>query len=124
MDTGLTEPGPPHVALARPTREGPRLPMATHLEELRKRLWVCVGAIVMASMVSFAWAGRLIDWLKRPAGTALPRLAFFSPPEAMLASMKVAVTAGLILSMPVVLYELLAFVSPGLTVRERRYGLG
>lgn len=124
MNTGLTDPAPPHVAPARPAIEGHQLPMTTHLEELRKRLWVCVGVMVMASMASFAWADRLIEWLKRPAGTALPRLAFFSPPEAMLAYMKVAVTAGLILSMPVVLYELWAFIRPGLTSRERRYGLG
>ena len=98
--------------------------MTEHLEEVRKRLWVCVGVIVLASGLNVVWAGRLIDWLKRPAGPALPRLAFFSPPEAVLAYMKVAVTAGLILSMPVLLYELWAFIRPGLTPRERRYGLG
>jgi sec-independent protein translocase protein TatC len=98
--------------------------MTAHLEELRKRLWVCVGAIAATSTVSFAWAGQLIDWLKQPAGTLLPKLAFFSPPEAVLAYMKVAVTAGLILSMPIVLYEVWAFIRPGLTLQEQRYGLG
>lgn len=100
-----------------------RLPVVGHLEELRKRLWVCVGVVLAASMGSFTFAGGLVDWLKRPAGSWLPRLAFFSPPEAFAAHMKVAVMVGLALSMPVVLYELWAFVRPGLSRKERHYGL-
>lgn len=125
MDTQLTEPAPSQPSAPAPAgAEARRLPMTVHLDELRKRLWVCVGMVAVTSMVSFVWAEWVIDWLKRPAGAALPRLAFFSPPEAVLAYMKVAVTAGLILSMPVVLYELWAFIRPGLTPREQRYGCG
>lgn len=124
MATGLAESAPPQRSAPTPAEaEARRFPVMSHLEELRKRLWVCIGVIVIASAVSFAWAGRLIDWLKRPAGSALPRLAFFGPSEAILAYMKVAVSAGLLLSTPVVLYELWAFISPGLTPQERRYGL-
>jgi sec-independent protein translocase protein TatC len=100
-----------------------RLPVTGHLEELRRRLWVCLGVIGLASAASFAWAGRLIDWLKQPAGTALPTPAFFSPPEAFLAHVKVSVAAGLLFAMPVVLYELWAFVRPALSRREARCGL-
>ena len=101
-----------------------RLPIVGHLEELRKRLWGCLVVITLASMISFAWTGRLIEWLKRPAGPALGRLVFFSPPEAFLAYMKVAITVGLFLSAPVILAQVWAFISPGLTARERRYGFG
>jgi len=100
-----------------------RLPLAGHLEELRKRLWICLGALLVVSMVSFAVAGQLIEWLKRPAGSSLERLAFFSPPEAILAYMKVAITAGLFLAMPVVLAQLWTFIRPGLAPRERRFGV-
>jgi sec-independent protein translocase protein TatC len=108
------------AALQRAERSA--LPLLEHVEELRRRLWVCLGAISLAAMVSFASAGQLMEWLKRPAGPALAKLAFFSPPEGMLAYMKVAIAAGLALAMPVVLYELWAFVSPGLSRQERRYG--
>lgn len=127
MDTKLTESAPvPTARLDQHPADatGRRLPVTGHLEELRKRLWVCVGVVVFATGLSFVWAGRLIDWLKRPAGATLPKLAFFSPTEAILAYMKAAVTAGLILSLPVLLYELWAFIRPGLTPREQRYGLG
>lgn len=99
------------------------LPVTGHLGELRRRLWICLGAMALTSAASFPWSGRLIQWLKQPAGAALPKLAFFSPPEAVLAYVKVALTAGLFLSMPVVLYELWGFVRPGLTRREGRFGL-
>jgi len=107
-----------------PDEDERRLPITGHLEELRRRLWVCVGAILLASVVSFAWAGQLVDWLKRPAGPLLPQLAFFSPPEAFLAYLKIAVMAGLALSVPVILSQLWAFVRPGLRGKERGYGLG
>lgn len=101
-----------------------RLSIVGHLEELRKRLWGCLAVIMLASMIGFAWTGRLIEWLKRPAGPVLGRLVFFSPPEAFLAYMKVAITVGLFISAPVILAQVWAFVSPGLTARERRYGFG
>ncbi len=129
MDARLTEPRvdsltPPEPPAGRPALGASRLPITGHLEELRRRLWVCIGVIGCTSAISFAYAGRLVEWLKRPAGAALPRLAFFSPPEAVLAYMKVAVTAGLVLSLPVILYELWVFIRPGLMPREQRYGLG
>lgn len=101
-----------------------RLPLVGHLEELRKRLWRCLAVITLASALSFTWTGQLVEWLKRPAGPALSRLVFFSPPEAFLAYMKVAITVGLFLSAPMILAQVWAFISPGLTARERRYGFG
>lgn len=99
-----------------------RLPIVGHLEELRKRLWGCLVVIILASMVSFTWTDQLVVWLRRPAGPALSRFAFFSPPEAFLAYMKVAITVGLFVSAPMILAQVWAFISPALTARERRYG--
>lgn len=128
MDTKLAKAPPSQPVASRERRPPPdeaerRLPVTGHLEELRRRLWVCVAAMLLASALSVAWTGRLIDWLKRPAGPLLPRLAFFSPPEALLAYMKVAVMAGLVLCVPIVLSQLWAFVRPGLARKERGYGL-
>jgi sec-independent protein translocase protein TatC len=90
-----------------------KFPVVEHLDELRRRLWVCVLVISVASAASLGLAGTLMDWLKRPAGASLPTLAFFSPPEAMLAYLQVAITSGLILCTPLLLHEVWAFVSPG-----------
>ena len=117
MNTPVVEPPATPSAL-----EGRRLTLIAHLEELRRRLWVSLGAIIVGGAVSLAWAGQLLHWLQRPAGPWLPQLAFFSPPEAMLAYLQVAITAGVVLAMPVLLYQVWAFISPGLTPRERGYG--
>ena len=93
-----------------------------HLEELRKRAWLCVGSVVLASALSLHWSGWVIEWLKRPAGMALPALAYFSPAEAFIAYMKISVMAGVVCSMPVILHQLWRFVQPGLTSGESRYG--
>jgi sec-independent protein translocase protein TatC len=128
MDTPLTEPPATRAVPADGSRQRARreqrLPIVGHLEELRKRLWGCLVVIALASMISFTWTDHLIEWLKRPAGPALSRLVFFSPPEAFLAYMKVAITVGLFLSAPILLAQVWAFISPGLTARERRYGFG
>jgi len=93
-----------------------------HLDELRRRLWICLAAVVLGSVISFAFVERIIGWLKAPAGPFLPRLAFFSPTEAVVAYLKVAVASGLVLAMPVILYEVWAFVKAGLTWRECAFG--
>lgn len=100
----------------------PRQSVLDHLEELRRRLWACIAAITVATVVSFHWAEQIIVWLKRPAGVALPRLAFFGPAEAFTAYLNVSVACGIVLAMPVVLAQLWAFLRPGLTEREREHG--
>ncbi len=94
-----------------------------HLEELRRRILACLAVIVAATGVGLWLSGRLIEWLKRPAGDLLPKLAFFAPTEALVAHVQVAVLFGLTLSTPVLLYQIWAFVAPGLKPPERRAGL-
>ena len=114
-----TEVAPPPTPTS---REGPRLTLAEHLEELRRRLGISLAAVLIATWLSFTQVERIIDWLQRPADGLLPRLVFFSPTEPLLAYMKVAVLAGLLLAMPIILAQLWGFVQAGLTPRERSYG--
>ena len=103
--------------------EGPRLTFVQHLEELRGRLGVCLLAVAVGSVASWCVAERLLEWLKRPAGWYLPMLAVFTPTEALMAYMKLALGGGVVLAMPVMLYQLWHFVQAGLTWRERALGL-
>jgi sec-independent protein translocase protein TatC len=100
-----------------------RLTLAEHLDELRRRLAVCLVAVALGSGVGFAFAGHLLELLKRPAGVWLPHLAFFSPTEALFAYVRVAVTFGIVVALPVLLYEVWAFIESALTRVERFYGL-
>ncbi len=103
--------------------ESPQLTFADHLEELRRRLGICLAWVIVATGAGFWLAERLIGWLKRPAGDLLPRLAFFGPTDALVAYVKVALTFGVVVTLPVVLAQVWAFVRAGLTTRERRYGV-
>ncbi len=98
------------------------LTLAAHLEELRRRLGVSLAALVATTAVMATQAGRLVEWLRRPAGEALPAFAFFSPAEGFVAYVKVALLAGIAAAMPVVLWQAWAFIRPGLAPRERQLG--
>ncbi len=115
---------PPTASLQPEPAERERtLTLADHLEELRRRLALCLVVLLAAVGVSFSQADRIIGWLRRPAEGLLPRFAFFTPTEPLLAYIKVSILAGLILSMPVILSQVWGFVRSGLTWRERYYGL-
>jgi sec-independent protein translocase protein TatC len=109
------------------SREGrtaePRLTLAVHLEELRRRLGISLAAVLVGAGLGLTQAERLIEWLQRPAAGRLGRLVFFSPVEPLQAHLTVGVLAGALLAMPVVLWQLWAFGRPGLQTHERRLGL-
>lgn len=102
--------------MAKPNRHDPSLPLIGHLAELRTRLIRSVVALGICSTASFYFADQILLWLRKPLSTPL---VFLSPAEAFWATIKVALFAGLLLALPVILYELWKFVSPGLLTRER-----
>ncbi|MBE3589546.1 MAG: twin-arginine translocase subunit TatC [Firmicutes bacterium] len=92
-------------------------PLESHLEELRYRL--IVSLVAVAAGVAAAWFRA--PWLLHEVVRRLDsRLVFVQPGEAFSAVLNIAIVAGLALASPVVLYQLVAFVVPGLTPRERR----
>jgi sec-independent protein translocase protein TatC len=100
--------------------EEARMPIAGHLEELRKRILVSLIAVGLGFAVSLTLTAPILKWLQRPLGE---EVYFFSPTEAFWTHMKVAFFSGLFLASPVVLYEGWRFIAPGLYRRERRYAL-
>src|SRR3990167_3600979 len=81
-----------------PMAAAPLQSVWVHLEELRRRLWVCIAAVAAGTMVSFHWVDQVIVWLKQPAGAALPRLAFFGPAEAFPAHLQASVPSRISLA--------------------------
>ena len=92
--------------------------LVDHLEELRRRILRSLLAVLIAAGGCLALVRPLVRLLEVPArGIRFLQLA---PGEFLFVSLKVAGYAGLILALPYVLYEGLAFVLPGLTRREQR----
>ncbi len=95
-----------------------------HLQELRYRAMVSAGALVVGIAVSF-WplTGLVLDFLAEPGREQVEdfNLIFTEPLEYWTAYFRVSLLLGISISMPVHVYQILAFVSPGLTWNERKW---
>lgn len=96
-----------------------KLPVLEHLEELRQRLIKSVIGVAVATALSFLFTRPLLVLLKQPAGD----ITFITveATEGFTTFFKVAFFSGLALGTPVVLYQAIMFLTPGLTRQERRY---
>ncbi|BBN12914.1 sec-independent protein translocase protein TatC [Marchantia polymorpha subsp. ruderalis] len=92
-----------------------------HLEELRERILVSVAAVGVAILGCFAFAKDLIVLLEAPVYSQGVRFLQLSPGEYFFTTLKVSGYCGLLIGSPVILYEIIAFVVPGLTRSERRF---
>ena len=91
-----------------------------HINELRKRLVVAAAAFLVACVVTFYVAPNLMDILAVPIG-GLDKLQAVEVTESLGVFIRISLLAGFILSLPILVYEVMAFVAPGLTDAERRY---
>ena len=101
------------------------LTLIEHLSELRRRIFICLVALVIGAMVAFLFWTDVVELLKRPAqeindGQGVILIAT-QVTELLSTSVKVSLVGGFILALPVILYQVIRFVAPGLTVSERRY---
>jgi len=96
-----------------------------HLGELRKRILWSLVAILVGLGVALNFTERLMKFVRQPFDAAIPgtKLVFLSPTEAFWVYMKVALIAGCVLAMPVVLYQVWAFIAPGLHSQEKRFAV-
>lgn len=94
--------------------------LVDHLSELRTRLVRAILAIVIGSAVGFYFAESLEAFLTGPLPASALPLQTLAPGDAFAIVLRISVAVGLILAMPVLLYQLWAFVAPGLTTAERR----
>jgi sec-independent protein translocase protein TatC len=93
--------------------------LVPHLQELRRRLMVAAIAVLVGTVIAFAFAGQLIDFLAAPVG-GRAGLQAIEVTENLGVYMRVAITFGAILAMPVIVYQVVAFIVPGLTPSEQR----
>ncbi|MEO0539917.1 MAG: twin-arginine translocase subunit TatC [Cyanobacteria bacterium P01_A01_bin.105] len=88
-----------------------------HLEELRTRIFYALIAVVIGVIACFAGVNHIVEWLEVPAQGA--KFLQLSPGEYFFVSIKVAGYSGILLASPFILYQIIQFVLPGLTRRER-----
>ncbi|MBI2237857.1 MAG: twin-arginine translocase subunit TatC [Actinobacteria bacterium] len=106
--------------------------LVEHLEELRRRLFISLGATGVGAIGGWFLYERVLRLLKDPFCATLRHLPKQSRPptgcafvfngvlDPVIIKLKVVVFLGLFIALPIVLYQLWAFIVPGLTRRERR----
>ncbi|OJX39577.1 MAG: twin arginine-targeting protein translocase TatC [Chloroflexi bacterium 44-23] len=91
-----------------------------HINELRKRLFIAVGALAITTIISFALVPFLLNIITKPVG-GLQNLQSIEMTENIGVFMRLSMLSGFIFAFPIILGELLAFVAPGLNQREKRW---
>jgi sec-independent protein translocase protein TatC len=90
-----------------------------HLQELRFRLAFSAGAVVVGMIPGWFLFGWVFAILRDPIQKMGP-LHYFGPLDAFTLQLKISAVTGTVIAMPVLLYQLWAFIAPGLTKRERK----
>ena len=105
-----------------------RMGFFEHLTELRQRLTKAVISLVIGTVVGFGLAGPALEILRGPYCLIREpdpcELLIIDPTGTIIVYFRVALMIGGILSVPMMTYQLLMFILPGLTRREKRYVLG
>jgi len=101
-----------------------KISFTSHLEELRKRLIICIGAVIAGFLLSYAFSDQVFALLVRPLKAQLPHdsaLIYTGLTEAFLVYLKLSFFAGIFLASPVILWEFWCFLAPGLYDHEKKY---
>jgi sec-independent protein translocase protein TatC len=95
--------------------------LVEHLDELRGRILISLAAVGLATAVAFVFHDHILEWLARPLPPEHRHLAAFGITEPFTVSVTVSVYAGILLAVPVILWQLWSFLAPALDpAAERR----
>lgn len=102
-----------------------------HLEELRGRILKALVAFALGAGIAWYFREQVLIWLTTPFINAWqqsihdqkPALHFPAPAALFLAYLRLSLMSGFIFALPVIFYQLWAFVAPGLYARERRFAM-
>ncbi len=101
-----------------------RMPLTGHLEELRRKLIISGVSWLVAFLACYAYAEQLFSLIADPVRKALPAgtsLVFIQATEPFFTYLKVSALAGLLISLPIIFWQLWSFIAPGLYQNEKRY---
>ena len=111
-----------------PKSQSGEMPFLDHLEELRWRIIYSLGSVLACIAIGF-WVTLHFDLVRVLAGPILPllpqgKLVFTHPSDKFSITLNTAMTCGIVLAAPVILYQLWLFLAPALHKHEKRVGIG
>ena len=98
-----------------------KMPFMEHLGELRVRIVRSLFGVLAGAAIALPFSQRIVDWLALPVTRLGYELVFTAPAEAFWVQMKVGLFVGLFLAAPVILWQVWAFIAPGLHPQEKKY---
>jgi sec-independent protein translocase protein TatC len=98
--------------------------LGEHLEELRGRLFVTLGAVALGTIVAFIFHNHVLTWLNQPLPPDHRRLYTFGVAEPFTVTITVSLYAGLVLALPVILWQAWLFFAPAVDPVAERKVLG
>src|SRR5436305_2726825 len=106
--------------LPRRLRHGEEATLVEHLDELRARIFVSLGAVAVGVAIAFVFRDNLIRWLEQPLPEAKRHLITLGVAEPFLTSVKGGLLAGIALALPVVLWQVWSFLAPAVEEHAER----
>ncbi len=104
--------------LAQPASDDVEMTFTEHLAELRRRLFIALGAVVALSVIAFPLMPRILNFVESVFLHGI-QLHVFSPAEVIRVELKLSVLVGFVAAFPIVLYQTYAFIAPALDRRVR-----
>jgi sec-independent protein translocase protein TatC len=108
------------VRLPRRLHHGEEATLVEHLDELRTRIFVALGALAIGFAVAFVFHHTLLDWLNAPLPEDRGKPITLGVAEPFLTAVKVSMLGGLALATPVVLWQLWSFLAPAVEPNAER----
>jgi sec-independent protein translocase protein TatC len=110
--------------LPRRLEHGEEVTLVEHLEELRQRIFVCLGALLVGFVVSYVFHRHVLDWLNRYLPKQTPKPFTLGVAEPFLTVMKLCIWGALLLALPVLLWQLWSFLAPAIDDFQQRRIVG
>lgn len=105
---------------ANPKNDDGSMGLVDHLAELRKRITVIILSALIGFVLCFTFASRLVNYVADMAIGFGYDLVYLAPTELFMQYIKVGILGAIVIMSPVILYEIWAFLSPGLTTNEKK----
>ncbi len=103
--------------------QGGNLTIIEHLQEARKRLMICAGALGLGLILGAFTAQPVMRWMAKPAENVVEdfELIFTEPLEYWTTFFKVMLLIAITVGMPVFIWQIMSFIAPGLTRKEKKW---
>ncbi|HZR13315.1 MAG TPA: twin-arginine translocase subunit TatC [Acidimicrobiia bacterium] len=111
----------------KPRTPGAHMTVVEHLSELRRRIFISLIAVLCAAIVCYIFSASIIrffvHYYEHATHGKRNALIFLGPLDAFLIRLKIATYGGIVLAVPIWLWQLWRFVTPGLNPNEKRYAV-